>query len=213
MQTKPIFAFDCSTPVASLALSVGGQVHCQTLGGNRHAAELIARMKAMLDSAKLDFSALGTIITTLGPGSFTGVRIGLAALHGLALASGVEVKTITSLEAMAWAVQLQFPDRQSYATGLRAGKGEAYMQTFQRGEKHPVAAGEIYLCPEHEASTALEYFGNLLQPEHANYLAAPDASVLCTIAPLLAPCPLAQALPCYVRPPDAAIPKPHAWLA
>ena len=51
-------------------------------------AELIPAIQTVLDQAGLDLAALDAIAVSLGPGSFTGVRVGLSAVKGLSLAGG-----------------------------------------------------------------------------------------------------------------------------
>ncbi|MFM9890410.1 MAG: tRNA (adenosine(37)-N6)-threonylcarbamoyltransferase complex dimerization subunit type 1 TsaB [Rickettsiales bacterium] len=213
MADKPVLAFDCTTQHASIALAAGGEVRTLRLDANRHAAELIPAIDQLVREASLQYTQLLLMVTTVGPGSFTGVRIGLAALHGLALAASLPVKTLTSLEAMAWAVAIRQNPPTDFHVGLRAGKGEAYMQRFCVRDTAPQPMGDIFLCAEGEATNHAPYFGNLQPTDHPNFLEAPDAAVLCRIAHLLPDCTLERALPLYIRPPDAAIAAPLPWLA
>src|SRR5512145_626858 len=67
-----------------------------------HAERLFPMMAEVMDGAGLAFSALDRIAVTLGPGTFTGVRVGISAARALALALGKPVVGITSLAAMAY---------------------------------------------------------------------------------------------------------------
>ncbi len=218
MTTQPILAFDCATSGASIALMHRGDIATRTIGQTAQAAELVPAIDGLLRAAGLAYAELGGIVTTVGPGSFTGVRIGLATVHGLVLAHATPLKTLSTLEAMAWAIAMRAEAPGEFIISLRAGKGEIYAQRFQldRAQEktlRPIAIGEIALHPETRAEWDAPCFGNQLAPDDANYIAGPDAATLCTIAHHLPTTSLADALPLYIRPPDALPPAPLSWLA
>lgn len=153
---------------------------------------------------------LACIISTVGPGSFTGLRIALATLHGLVLAHRLPLKVLTTTEAVAWGVA----DLPEFAVALDAGKGEYFRQAFTRtGNGAPIAQGVITLHAHAAlAEEALPCFSNLLPADHARYVAGPNAAVLATLGEHLATASLADAMPYYIRPADAKIPAKPAWL-
>ncbi len=212
MNTKPILAFDCACVGGSVTLHVSGISHTHRLSQTKEAAELIPAIDALMKAHGVAYSALAALVTTVGPGSFTGVRIGLAALHGLALAHPTAIKTVTTLEAMAWAVSLQTHAPADFFIALRAGKGEVYAQRFQRSDNTPITSGDITLVPETFTAWDAPCFGNHLPTEDAFFLHGPDAAVLCAIAEHLPTTTLANAMPLYIRPPDAIAAAPYAWL-
>src|SRR5512147_2979822 len=66
-----------------------------------HAEALVPLIGRVVETAGIDYSALDRIAVTVGPGSFTGLRVGVAAARGIALATGKPVVGITTLEALA----------------------------------------------------------------------------------------------------------------
>ncbi|MGN6208444.1 tRNA (adenosine(37)-N6)-threonylcarbamoyltransferase complex dimerization subunit type 1 TsaB [Asticcacaulis sp.] len=73
---------------------------------------------------------LTAIVVTLGPGSFTGVRVGLSFAKGLAAGSGVPLKGIGTLEALGHHADLRDKIRLAVVNG---GRGQIYVQRFPRG--------------------------------------------------------------------------------
>lgn len=70
--------------------------------GKGHAEHLMAVIEAALASASTSFADIGRIGIAVGPGSFTGIRVGVATARGLALALKVPAIGISNLEAVAW---------------------------------------------------------------------------------------------------------------
>ena len=66
-----------------------------------HAEALMPMVARVLDRAQLDFSAIDRVAVTTGPGSFTGLRVGIAAARGIALAAGKPAIGLTTLAAFA----------------------------------------------------------------------------------------------------------------
>lgn len=98
-----LLAIDCSAAACSVAVRDGATVLAavHTAMERGHAEALMPMVAAVLADSGLDWERLGAIAATIGPGSFTGVRIGLAAARGIALATGLTTVPVTSLEAVA----------------------------------------------------------------------------------------------------------------
>lgn len=212
MNTKPILAYDCACFGASIALKLGEAIHMRELEQHQQAAELVPAIDDLLRVHSVAYRDLECIVSTIGPGSFTGVRIGLAALHGFVLVSETPVKLLSTLEAIAWQIAQMADAPPAFYVALRAGKGEVYAQQFDCTARVPTAQGDIFLAPEGKMDWSLPCFGNSVEASSPHYLAGPDASTLCAIAGQLPTANLADAIPLYVRPPDAIAAAPHAWL-
>lgn len=98
-------AIDCSARFCAAALhEAGGDRILASASpdiGRGHAEHLPAVLQAVLADAGVDLSQVGRIGVTIGPGSFAGIRVGVAFARGLALALGVPVVGAGSLEAIA----------------------------------------------------------------------------------------------------------------
>jgi tRNA threonylcarbamoyladenosine biosynthesis protein TsaB len=93
-----ILAFDTATDVATSALVEDGEVLGERIS---KAATLLEDVDALLRQASARTADLGALAVGIGPGSFTGVRIGLATARGLALALGLPAAGISTLDALA----------------------------------------------------------------------------------------------------------------
>jgi tRNA threonylcarbamoyladenosine biosynthesis protein TsaB len=100
-QRMTVLAFDCA--ISGLAVAVlrdGVALAERREQGRGQAATLLPAIAAVLQEAGIDRRALSLIAVTVGPGSFTGVRVGLAAARGLALALAVPLAGIATTAAL-----------------------------------------------------------------------------------------------------------------
>lgn len=141
-----VLALSTSTHRGSAAVLENDQVLGASgyadLGG--HAERIFSAISEALDAARLKRSDLGLIVCDIGPGSFTGVRVGVATAKGLALGLGVPLVGVGSLEAMAAA---------AFATG--AARAQDVVVTLIDAKKHEFflaaydAMGHTRLAPAH----------------------------------------------------------------
>lgn len=98
--------------------------------GRGHAERLMEVVGEVLREANVEYSAIGRVIVTVGPGSFTGIRVGLATARGVALALGVAAIGVSVLEAAGeHCAELGLWDRVSpLLVAMDARRGEAYAQ-------------------------------------------------------------------------------------
>ena len=95
-------AFETSTDWCSVALWLDGELHAiEERAGQRHGELALPMLETLLRGAHLRHSDLTAVAFGAGPGSFTGLRIACGLAQGLALARGLPVLGISSLEAMA----------------------------------------------------------------------------------------------------------------
>ena len=120
--------WDDSRPAAKALVA-----HRRLSAARGQADHLIPLIDELLRAADCDYPALDALAVTCGPGSFTGLRSVIAAARGLALAAGLPVVGVGSLEALAEAV----PDASGDAlvAALDARRGEIYLQVFDRRKR------------------------------------------------------------------------------
>ena len=103
-----------------------------------HAEALMPLVARVLDRAQLDFSAIDRVAVTTGPGSFTGLRVGIAAARGIALAAGKPAIGLTTLAAFA-APFIAADDTVAVVVAIDARHDHVYLQVFGPGGRTLVA--------------------------------------------------------------------------
>lgn len=182
--------------------------------GKGHAEHLMGIVDRVLDQAGVALSAVDRIAVTVGPGSFTGIRVGVAAARGFALSLGVPAVGITTLAVMAEAQRLKTPGRPVLAA-MDAKRNEIYLQAF---DADGYALDEARAVSIEEAQAFAAGFGGeitgsatpLLKPDasgdHANHF---PISIVARLAAAADPSS-GKPKPLYLRGPDA---KPQAGFA
>jgi tRNA threonylcarbamoyladenosine biosynthesis protein TsaB len=173
-----------------------------------HAEALLPMVERVLVAAGRGYGGLDRIAVTVGPGTFTGVRIALAAARALGLALGKPVVGVTTLAALAH-------ERGAVVAVIDARRGEIYAQRFDDGGA-PLSTAEAVTLDR--LAARLPERGRLvgtgapllhaLRPDLV-VIDAPVAPDIAAVARLGAaqPVPIAPPAPLYLRAPDA---KPQA---
>jgi tRNA threonylcarbamoyladenosine biosynthesis protein TsaB len=125
-----ILAADTSLPILSVALVKDGQLLGASAveGRSSRNEKLLPAIDWLLSETGSNRKEIDLFAVTRGPGSFTGVRIGLATMQGMALALGKPVCAMSTHEALA-------PDRGRWLVVDDAGRGELYVSMFEGGEE------------------------------------------------------------------------------
>jgi tRNA threonylcarbamoyladenosine biosynthesis protein TsaB len=219
-----ILAFDTAT-----ASTVVGLLDGDTLGEARHDPPLggrpehAPRLLPLVHDVVADWDAIERIGVGTGPGSFTGLRIGIATARALAQARGVPLVGVSTLEAIAKAVARRpTPDAPTTALAvLDARRGEAFVAAWRGGERllAPVALKPDALAeraaalprPLRAAGDGSVRFREQLQaagaevPDDSSPLHRVSARVLCEAAAEAEEGRPGTVLPDYLRLPDAEI--------
>jgi tRNA threonylcarbamoyladenosine biosynthesis protein TsaB len=195
---------ETATAACSVALIEGGSVlaAAHEVVGRGHAEKLVPMIGSLPGQGRAP-----RILVDCGPGSFTGIRVGLAAARGLAIGWGSQVFGYSSLPLIAAAAFAGDADVEALAVVLEGGHGEVFMQGFTSQPLAPDAAFRS-LAPA-EALAALggrSAFGNGVRhlaaldpglPLHETLPRAADALLLPAELATLEPRPI------YGRGPDA----------
>lgn len=132
-----ILAFDGTAKAASVAVADGDKIlACHTVDNGLTQSELLLPMaEDMLKSLKLGFSDIELLATSVGPGSFTGVRIGVSLIKGLAFGRNIPCAGVSTLEALAENLRGL---RGIIVPCMDARRGQVYTATFEYDGKNLV---------------------------------------------------------------------------
>jgi tRNA threonylcarbamoyladenosine biosynthesis protein TsaB len=218
-----VLAFDTCFGAVSVAVrrhAAGGAWRLHEAYEERatgHAERLFPMMAEVMDGAGLAFADVDRIGVTLGPGTFTGVRVGISAARAFALALGKPVVGITSLAAMAHGAEEQLGDRlagRPLVIAVDARRGALYVQSFAAGGSE---TSEAQLLTPEEAALRIGRERAVIAGSGAAAVAAvvhsrggnaeaclpnlqPHARTIAEIAVGLVP--MASVKPLYMRLPD-----------
>lgn len=143
-----ILALDTSTPACTVALfAADGHLHASRdeVIGRGHAERLVPLIAEMLDG-----HMPSQLLVGVGPGSFTGLRIAIAAAHGLAIGWDVPVHGMSSLALLAASA----PGDGPVAAALAGGHGELFVQQFRRDHFKPTS--EMLNLPANDAAEVID---------------------------------------------------------
>jgi tRNA threonylcarbamoyladenosine biosynthesis protein TsaB len=127
-----ILAMDSATSACSAAIwNAGGLIAHDYSPMNRGQAEALAPMiQGVLAEAGISVGELEGLAVTVGPGAFTGVRIGLAMARGLAIASGVKLCGLGTMEVVAGGLDEAEREGKSVLVALKTKRADIYVQGF-----------------------------------------------------------------------------------
>lgn len=206
-----VLGLDTCLSACSVAVFDGERVRASAreVMARGHQERLAPMAREVMADAGLPFDRLDRIAATVGPGSFTGLRVGIAFAKGLAFALGKPTVGIGALEALAaQATGLVFP-------AIDARRGQLYLQAFEDGRAlmapdaltAEIAAARIAELSQGRPFTLVGSGAALLAgfAPSATVIAAEgaDARDVARLAAARAPAPLK---PLYLRAPDAKLP-------
>ncbi|HUD89453.1 MAG TPA: tRNA (adenosine(37)-N6)-threonylcarbamoyltransferase complex dimerization subunit type 1 TsaB [Xanthobacteraceae bacterium] len=214
-----VLAIDTALGACSAAVldtEQGGITASESLAMTRgHAEALMPLLARLMEQAAVKFLDLDRIVVTTGPGSFTGLRVGIAAARGIALAAEISAVGVSTLSAYA-APHLAADTTAAVVVAIDARHGHVYLQVFAPGGRTIVAPRLAPLSEAVHAATetparlvgtaALAVADKLaaagLAPLVVDARAAPD---IAWVARMGAAVPEGQSppAPLYLRAPDA----------
>ena len=225
-----VLGLDTATPATAVALlddarpQAAAERRHEPDPGERpgHAAQLLALAAELLDAAGLRFADVERVAVGVGPGTFTGLRVGVATARALAQGSGAELVGVSTLRALAAAAEPAAPAGSGVLAVIDARRGEAFAAGWRDGSP---ALEPAALAPAALARAVAEGGGSWLAVgdgalrfradlEGAGCSVAPDdcaqhrvgARVICALALQASPGTARDlVVPDYLRLPDAVL--------
>ena len=213
-----VLAFDTAGSACSVAMARGDRVlaHERREMRHGHAEALLPMIDRVTAAAGCTPTEIDTVAVTVGPGGFTGIRAGLAAAHGVALAAGARLLGVSSFMAVAGSVA---EDGMRLLVALDSRRADLYVQLFDT-RRVPVSEpeaippdglaawlgdGELAIAGDaiDAAAAALGNRTDLLLMANS----APDAHGVLAALRCWPERADPEARPLYLRPPDVSFPK------
>jgi tRNA threonylcarbamoyladenosine biosynthesis protein TsaB len=187
-----LLALNTCGSTASVSLGVAGAHEVKilataSLAVRTYSARLIPEIAAMLEIQHATLRDIEAIVVVNGPGSFTGIRVGLSTAKGLAEGAGIPLIAVSRLALLAGASGLPH-----VLAAVDAGRGEYYVGEYQDGNN----LGEVLLTGTETVALAKQPGAGVLVCDKSVVGDGPVASTACAA--------LAICGPVYVQPPDAA---------
>ena len=220
-----ILAIDTATNACSAAISVDDRIiaSCYQEMLRGHAEHLVPMVSTIAEEADCALKTIDLVAVTIGPGAFTGLRVGLAAARGFALSAGVPCLGMTTLEVIAAAI---VDNSSSLMVVLNSKRDDVYCQIFD-SDGHPLTKPAIVMPTQISeiarghisGSSPLVLAGNAASDASEHLVRAgiqaeifpyqyPDASILAKLAASRwsQGDPVVRPVPMYLRPADAVLP-------
>ncbi|MDH6517083.1 tRNA threonylcarbamoyl adenosine modification protein YeaZ [Streptomyces sp. SAI-135] len=207
-----LLALDTATPAVTVALHDGRDVVAsfRQVDARRHGELLLPAVDRVLADAGVKLDAVTGIVVGIGPGPYTGLRVGLMTADTFGLALGIPVHGLCTLDGLAYASGIEGP----FVVATDARRKEVYWATYSAPrtrvsdpavDRPADIAERVQGLPAVGAGALLypDTFPDAREPEHvsAAALAALAAERIAAGEELPAPRPL------YLRRPDAQVPK------
>jgi len=127
-----LLAIETATEVCSVALGKDGQCIAlkESERENSHAEKVIVFVDEVLQQTNIPIEAIDAVCISEGPGSYTGLRIGVSSAKGLCYALGKPLIAVPTLQAMAWGAREQFPQKKQFCPMIDARRMEVYAAMY-----------------------------------------------------------------------------------
>ncbi len=174
-----------------------------------HASELMPAVARVMADAGLAFGDLGALAVGIGPGGFTGLRIGIATAHGIAKSAAVPLRPVLSIDALGAGIEAEEPlplidarRLEVYGPGPSVGSID---DAIARAPAGALAAGDGSI----RFREALERAGIQVAPGDSR-MHVVRGLYIARLAETVQPAPPESVVPCYLRAPDAKPPSRSA---
>lgn len=166
-----ILSVDTSAVCASVAITENDKIIslCSTNAGLTHSRTLLPMIDSALKNSETELSSIDAIACSAGPGSFTGIRIGIAAVKGLADGLGIKCLSVSTLKALAYNL---LGDDVIACSVMDARCSQVYCALFD------ISDGKVTrLCPD--KAVKIEDLGKELEQLKKKIVFVGDGAVIC----------------------------------
>ena len=156
-----ILCLETATPTCSVAITdgVATLAHRECKGQNAHSEKITIFIKEVMDEVGIDYSQLNAVAVSKGPGSYTGLRIGVSTAKGVCYAAGLPMMAVDTLQAMAYGMRERLGDELKpgdlLVPMIDARRMEVYCSVFDTS-LNSVKGTEALVVDEHSFDDMLD---------------------------------------------------------
>lgn len=177
-EEKPILAIETSGASGSVALFFpDGNYYESVIKDKRsHSEKLLGSVDEVLKAGNTKIADVEAIAVSAGPGSFTGLRIGMSAAKGLALGAGLPIIPVPTFEAIALRVCGELTEGEEFIVANKVNSDEIYYAKFQIKDNSYIFADDLQILKqsEIEGKNGKHKFGNVF-PDLEGNMSVPGA--------------------------------------
>jgi tRNA threonylcarbamoyladenosine biosynthesis protein TsaB len=158
---KPILAIETSQSLCSTCVFFSGNKYFEMNFKlkNAHAEKLFESIESVLSSAGIKIKDIGAVAISAGPGSFTGLRIGMSAVKGIAFGLSLPVIPVPTFEALALQICSFVPDNTEFIIANKINMDEIYFAKFKKNHPYYIFVENLQMLNYEEINNKL---GNAL---------------------------------------------------
>lgn len=182
MVNKKILAIETSGELCSVAVTLGSDTFDErsVCIKHVHSERLVPMIDEILSANELTVGDLDCVAVSSGPGSFTGLRIGMTAAKAIAFSEGIPIATIPTFDALAMQINDYLPENQQFCLVNNANMEECYFGKYKSKKSKEETIVEVRLLEKAKLDEYLEQndiiFGNVKAISGIKKISSPRAS-------------------------------------
>lgn len=180
---KPILAIETSGALCGASLYFSEEKYFSSTINlkHSHSEKLFEIIKYLFNTANLNSDDINYIAVSGGPGSFTGLRIGMAAAKGIAAGVGVPIIIVPTFEALAYQLSFLLEEDFPFIIANKVNRDEVYYAKFQIKSNSPIFAEELTILTNdefREKAEGISVFGNAVDSDTGYLIYSPSAEFI-----------------------------------
>jgi tRNA threonylcarbamoyladenosine biosynthesis protein TsaB len=176
-QISPILAIETSDKICGVCLLKNFDEYYSVESNKSfsHSEIIFKQIEMVQHLSSLKLKEIKALAVSIGPGSFTGLRIGLSAAKGISIGLGVPIIPVPTFEALAYQISSFLPDKTEFIIANRANKDECYFAKFFVNSNSYIFDSELKLINQSELDNfnQIKIFGNAIKNNNA--IASPSS--------------------------------------
>jgi len=162
---KPILAIETSETVCSAALYYSTEKYFTSAIKlkHSHSEKLFEIIESLFQQAEINRDKISSVAVSSGPGSFTGLRIGMAAAKGIASGTGVPLIVVPTFEALAYQLSSRISNNTEFIIANKVNKDEVFYSKFKIKSNSYIFADDLTILTNEEfvnKSVGIKVFGS-----------------------------------------------------